>query len=178
MRAYTVAPGGAFVPSISVDQEGRVTLGQSGRGRKLVLVPVPAGATIIEQRLTDVPGEAGCVVVLVRDQSGFRGGWHLRDPLSDAEWDAVAARTGEEPVEREHTARVIAEGWCAQGDAGGMGGGPEYLLVLGDGQAVEAVRRGRLYGSPSVFRVENRGGEVVVTYPKAVAESRAAAARW
>lgn len=50
--------------------------------------------------------------------------------------------------------RVIAEGRCAEGIAGGMGGGPEFLAVLGAGQMVDLIRSGRLYGRPAVWRLE------------------------
>ena len=74
--------------------------------------------------------------------------------------------------------KIVAQGFCAQGAAGRMGGGPEYLLVLADGQAVEIVRSGRLYGAPSCVRLTNVGGELVATDPRKEAETRRAAAAW
>lgn len=67
--------------------------------------------------------------------------------------------------------RVIAQGARAQGIAGHMGGGNEYLLVLAAGVALEIRRRGRLYGDPPVLRVENVAGELVITNPRDTART-------
>ena len=74
--------------------------------------------------------------------------------------------------------RVIAEGQCAQGDAGAMGGGSEYLYLLPAGESVEIARSGRLYGSPAVTRITNRGGTVESVDPVQEATDVAASAAW
>lgn len=45
--------------------------------------------------------------------------------------------------------KVIAEGYCAQGDAGYAGGHAEKLLIMEPCSAFRIVRLGRLYGVPS-----------------------------
>jgi len=45
--------------------------------------------------------------------------------------------------------RVILEGYCAQGDAGRMGGGPEYVILLPKDSGFLITRTGRLYGGES-----------------------------
>lgn len=45
---------------------------------------------------------------------------------------------------------ILAEGACAQGDAGRMGGHPEYLVIMEPGTTIRVVRSGRLYGMPPV----------------------------
>lgn len=248
MKAYTIRDG-SCAPGIALtsDPNGRpvVKVGEGGRGRKLVLVPVPHGATIEgrtagvqcpnvgrpafeiltpedeknpsswgrcpvcnagvdrgqthrvswltepgDGRLTEAPSSRGdedalSALILVTDHSGYRGAWSPRKARPDAEWDDRLRREKETSTssgwltdDQAPTWRVIAQGECAQGGAGRMGGGPEYLTVLRDGEAFEVVRTGRLYGAPAVFRVANSGGAVTVTVPRAAAEQRAAVAAW
>jgi hypothetical protein len=196
-------------------REGKIEVGEAGRGRKLPLVPLPTGAVVQEDRLMEADGAHGACVVLIRDHAGYRGAWYIRDARTTQEWDQVIAReaaiaahnaTAYErhqaswyeggcekcrqekdafaaaqpalPAERPAAWKVIAQGSCAQGDAGRMGGGPEYLAILTAGEAVEIVRSGRLYGEPAVVRVENREGEIIISRPRQEAEERAAASRW
>jgi len=177
-----------------------VALGAEGRGRKLVLAPLPGGATVEGRtetaagRLVDVPArrpeDEGACAVVIRDHSGFRGGWRLRGARPASEWeDIVAGRRGGDysperaawdaaHPERPHGCRIVAEGRKAQGDAGAMGGGPEYLLVIPHGVAVEIVRTGRLYGAPSALRIECADGALTISDPREDAETRHAASNW
>jgi hypothetical protein len=195
-------------------KDGHVLVGESGRGRSLVRVPVPAGAILSDDgaSLLEVPGESGAVV-LISDQSGYRGGWSLREARTPDEWrdvvrrlvahrppdgmgalnqvnghqevgvqacpacDAIAPRPVYRSVD-DARIKVLAQGRCAQGAAGNMGGGPEYLLRMSEGYAVECVRSGRLYGSPATYRLECVGGVIVATDPLAVATSALAAESW
>lgn len=142
-------------------RDGAVRVGESGRGRKLVSVPVPQGAEVVGMKvgtLISVPAKnqpEGAVLVAFRDCSGFRGGWTLSDKIGVA---------------------VLAEGACAQGDAGRMGGGPEYLAVVADGGSATINRSGRLYGAPTTLRVKNAGGVLTVEDVNAVDEQKAASA--
>ena len=134
-----------------------IRVGETGRGRKLVSVPVPTGAEVAEGRLVVVPANnqpAGAVLIAFRDHSGFRGGWSL--------------------VDRQGVI-VVAEGACAQGDAGRMGGGPEYLAVVADGGSATINRSGRLYGAAATLRVKNAGGVLSVEDVAAVTATTAAA---
>lgn len=201
MKCYTM-------DQLGIAARTAILVGEPGRGRKQVAVPYvrPEGHADV---LVECRGPATSALVLIPDQSGFRGGWSLRDAYTAAEWDEAVRpspshRDGcpnwsrwSTPVagqgcpgcdsqaewragnhERSHRAQVIAEGYCAQGNAGGMGGGPEYLLVLAHGQAVEICRSGRLYGRPSCTRLECVAGRIVATNPRADAEERAAGAKW
>ena len=204
-------------PGIKVADDGTIHVGESGRGRKLIRVPLPAGAEVVDGRLVRVPGESGCVV-LVHDQSGFRGGWRLREARTPEEWlqivrrsdahrpplgtgalnetaghvmgdicpacDAICLHPAERSIDPARC-KILAEGACAQGDAGRMGGGPEYLLRIAEGYAIECVRSGRLYSSPGVYRLEYSLGALpsvadllVASVPRAKAEAALAAAKW
>jgi hypothetical protein len=125
--------------------DAAIRVGETGRGRKLVSVAVPQGAEVVDGRvLLAVPDEnqpAGAVLVLFRDHSGFRGGWSLAD------------RQG---------IIILAQGECAQGDAGRMGGGPEYLAVVAADGSATVNRSGRLYGKAATVRVRNTGGVLTV----------------
>ena len=48
---------------------------------------------------------------------------------------------------------VVAQGKCAQGDAGYMGGHTEWLLIAEPETRFRVIRAGRLYGAPSVIEV-------------------------
>jgi len=74
--------------------------------------------------------------------------------------------------------RVIAEGYCAQGGAGRMGGGPEILAAVKPG-SFELYRRGRLYGAPRIVRVTiHPDGKIELEDPVEAARSRVASAAW
>lgn len=216
MKCYTVCSGRPSEGiALAKDITQVIAVGDAGRGRKQALAPVPKGATVVGREgpqkpgtLTDAParpGEETAVVVLIRDHSGYRGGWKVRDARTPEEWATALARwyahqgdaaggipaghtydtpcpgcdvIAPKPVDRVPGWRAIAEGYCAQGDAGRMGGGPEYLAVLADGQAVEIVRHGRLYGTPAVYRVANVGGVLTVSDPREEAEAVRSAAAW
>ena len=192
MKSQTINAGGKISPWISTSA-GNVLVGESGRARKLVHVPIPDGArwrtperqqwrtlgvwtsesgakhsgsqtissaaevtcaasqgvqvaesTATPGQIESVPGRdspEGAVLILIRDQSGFRGSWSLTD------------RSG---------LMLIATGQRAQGDAGRMGGGPEFLAVVTAGGQAVTNRTGRLYGEPAKLTIKNFGGEISV----------------
>jgi len=157
MKAYTLHKTG-ITPGIEV-WGGCINLGQSGRGRQFTSVPVPKDRAVIEGTpykgtLMEITGtrEPGCLLV-IRDQSGFRGSWTYQT-----------------------TARVLAKGWCAQGDAGRMGGGPELLIHIKPGEVVDITRTGRLYGEPARIRVVCREDcSLALVDPEAADRMQAAA---
>ncbi|GAB7387377.1 hypothetical protein BSNK01_12130 [Bacillaceae bacterium] len=55
-----------------------------------------------------------------------------------------------EPLSSTPGVTILAEGYCAQGTAGRMGGHPEYLILIGAGTTLRVARSGRLYGDPAV----------------------------
>lgn len=187
MKAFTVS--GSVISGIKTEERW-IVVGESGRGRKCVRVPLPNGAVVEADVLTHLPGPDGSALVLIRDHSGYRGGWSLHAPRTEAEWDVIAAHrvdghdgyavkcpscAGRLNARKPASVKIVAKGYRAQGIAGAKGGGPEYLIVLKDGESIEIVRTGRLYGAPSVLRVDCRGGEVTVTNPSEEADSRLAA---
>lgn len=56
--------------------------------------------------------------------------------------------------------RVLKEGICAQGAAGRMGNHGEYLITMEPGSHAIVKRYGRLYGAPSVVRIDYDGEEL------------------
>ena len=56
--------------------------------------------------------------------------------------------------------RVLKEGICAQGAAGRMGNHSEYLITMEPGSHAIVKRYGRLYGAPSVVRIDYDGEEL------------------
>lgn len=73
---------------------------------------------------------------------------------------------------------VIAKGWRGQGDAGRMGGGPEYLIAARPGRfCIE--RSGRTYAEPWLIGVTvTPDGTVTVDDRAAAIRATAAAAAW
>lgn len=196
VNAYEII-NGEVRKGIPIQSDDKIHVGEEGRSRTLVRVPLPPEAEVdySKRRVMYIPIEQGkptgelSTVVLIRDHSGFRGSWKLTAARSDEEWEAIVRyestpresddKAAPVPPRRPHDAYVIAQGYCAQGAAGRMGGGPEYLLILRENQAVEIVRSGRLYGEPSTLRVElDKDGSIKVTDPRAKAMERLAAARW
>lgn len=171
---FTVA-GGRITPGIQT-KDGVIAVGGSGRGERFVRVPAPPGSHVENDVVKTVPGYGA--LVLIRDHSGYRGGWRLTAPRTHEEWNRWIAGESAESIERRpHGAKVVAEGFCAQGAAGRMGGGPEYLVVMLPGESVEIVRSGRLYGAPATIRVDAlEDGSVTVTDARAEVEEKIAAA--
>ena len=147
---------------------GLILLGEEGRGRRLARIPLPPGASLDRQGVVHaipVSHPDVAVVVLIRDHSGYRGGWELLTlpqevcPLRDrwdppreetcpvCEWRGRHGPYPTNPLQPGDLGRLIAEGYCAQGAAGYMGGGPEYLVAARPGEFC-IHRWGRLYGAP------------------------------
>lgn len=200
-------------------------IGEQGRGRRQVVVPVPAGAEAVRQdtmtwRVMAVPRPArapdAVVLLYVGEHSGFRGGWFLRSPaekfcpfspdaaraegrewdptVNDGRLDAGLGRcrvcggpggyahdllpAGQPAGQLKPSAigLVIAEGFCAQGHAGRMGGGPAYLIAARPGR-FGIHRTGRLYGEPAFINVTVHEDGTVTTEDAVAALRRQAAAR-
>lgn len=203
-----VHPDRGMVLPIAPDRVMGGTLARSGRVWSII----------------DGAAEGAAVGLIIRDQSGFRGGWSLRgvrtpcpgsghipatwayrDLLSGVAEEArapgavyeAAGFVGDErrfprplttvyPVDSEYrrggacpccgwespaygderwdgtvpahfrftpAPAPLAEGRCAQGDAGRAGGGAELVVVLRPGEEVWIHRSGRLYGAPADIRL-------------------------
>lgn len=157
MKTYTI---NKTKIGLGIDtRDGNVVLGEDGRGRNLVMVPIPAG---VGEFSTDgkllsmvIPGaQPDEILVLVPDMSGFRGSSGISDMCGGV---------------------IVAEGACAQGDAGRMGGGAEYLLRVANGGTFTVRRSGRrIEWSVGVYT--NYNGKLVFRDPVKEAETEAASA--
>lgn len=185
------------------DPPSAILVGEAGRGRSLTTVPIPDGATVRDGVLTHAPTSyaGGVAVVLIRDQSGFRGWWRLTEaatafcPDGDLDSPVVGVRQcpscgGEgyhnltvdgrplRAIEPTALGKVVAAGRCAQGIAGRAGGGPEYLVIVRPCR-FGIFRGGRLYGQPAWLTVTiTDDGTVAVTPTVAALKTQAAAAAW
>lgn len=152
MKAFTLLTQGIAC------LDGKIPVGEMGRGRHLVLVPVPSGGEFsADGKLmsVEVPGEQpGELLVLVPDMSGFRGS------------SSISAMEG---------CTEIARGRRAQGDAGRMGGGSEYLLRVANGGSFKVSRSGRRLDW-STGSYTNVNGTLVFRDPAKEAEVAAASA--
>lgn len=66
---------------------------------------------------------------------------------------------------------LLAEGRCAQGGAGRMGGHSEYLVILKPGARLEVRRGGRLYGADPVIHAYWDGEDLHVGTPDVVCQA-------
>ena len=156
MKVFTISSDS---PEMGIVLSGGVVkVGEEGRGRKQVAVPLPEGSIIEDNMLVEVPSpDSAATVLCVRDFSGYRGTWTMT---------------------QQSGVKVIAEGFVAQGQAGAMGGGPEYLLSLRNGGSFRIEREGRLYGAPAIYEVRNTNGNITIVDVDAERETAAASSAW
>jgi len=195
VRVYTVFRYSDVEPKIHVGPDRMIAVGETGRGRERVLVPVPNGVTLTPEgiqggfALTEAPGTGA--LILIRDQSGFRGSWTLGGPYRATgcpQGKHIPYGEGDCPRcggRYEHQAmvlselpagvRILAQGRCAQGMAGRAGGGPEYLLWAPPGTVLGVSRSGRTYGTPAEYYI-SVGSDGTVTLTDIVAEVKSAEA--
>ena len=186
-------------------RDHRVVVGDSKYGGKAVTVRPPDGAEIGKSNwgqevLMSVPVPG--VVLLIRDHSGYRGGWYPAECAT-----ARCAYENEEvPVGRpcpgcgarrlysfelsEHRlvparglaaaeiGKLIAAGSCHNGEADYTGGGPEYLIRCAPGTRFSIRRSGRLYGRPAVLNVTVDEDNVTVTDAARQIDEQVAAESW
>jgi hypothetical protein len=108
MKCYTVFKN-TVTDGIVLEKDYTIKIGEEGRGRQIVKVSVPMERAKIQPyregqpKLMELSAQEDGVLAKIVDMSGFRGSWEA---------------TGE--------FKLLAKGRCAQGDAGRMGGGPEF----------------------------------------------------
>jgi hypothetical protein len=159
MNAYTISSCEVY-EGIRLSEAGQIVVGEEGRGRKLVLVPCSPKAILAPDGDKMLGIDSPKVVILIRDHSGYRGTWHTQ-------------------LFPESKVKIIAEGRCAQGIAGRVGGGPELLLLAEPGAKIEIIREGRLYGAPKRLLITvDEQGEVTLADLERQEGSAAAAAAW
>lgn len=197
--------GGALHQGIRLTN-GVIRVGESGRGRKETLVPTPN--PVDGERLVAIPGPATVVLIKdhsgfrgswqLVEYATHRCTLEGRLPEQEPGAPVTAARTcpdcGEvflacshqchhpaapaRPVNPHELGIVLGEGFCAQGDAGRMGGGPEYLIALTPGIRFSIRRGGRLYGAVARINVELTDGVPLLTDAWAMIKAAEAAAAW
>lgn len=75
---------------------------------------------------------------------------HRNDRVAGTECPAcIAARDAARRVPLQ--VKILAQGWCGQGQAGHMGGGQEVLILIPEGNSVVIWRTGRLYRKPMLI---------------------------
>ena len=160
ISCFSIEKGGKVYPYIKVNTDHEVLVGEEGRGRKLVTVPMPVSSNFDTEMeyspvsvVRHIPTSHNDVVaaLFIHDQSGYRGTWKLCRDMDGEELDPSEIGT------------VIARGWAADGTAGRMGGGPEYLVLVHPGQFI-IHRSGRLYGEAEYLAVEVSADGVVKCY--------------
>lgn len=161
--AFELTSAGKSIPAI--------TVGESGRGRELGVLPVEgvdAGGTILAARVGEtrsgkpkliagtVETTAESAIVVLRTGIGFRGsnghdgdftGWVCAD-------GSTGGPRGSAPAEAEYKfsprpGRELCRGRIADGLAGRAGGGEQLVLFVPKGEIFSAYRTGRLYGAPA-----------------------------
>ena len=182
--AYEIRPSKHVSRGIPVTRDGHIVLGEEGRNRRKLVVPLPAGAVVIDGQVMEIPvsDPEAVAVVLLRDMSGYRGSWDLVYPLPDELLEAYLEERNIDVfrgrLEYAAPPRLIGKGRCAQGIAGRMGGGDELLFVAREGEAYDILRSGRVYGAPWILRLTASREGVTLTEPLAEIQSRRAASRW
>ena len=188
MKAFTLECPGRVVAGIALT-DGAIALGAHPVNSKPVTIPVDPRARVEGGRLVEAPGKG--VLVIIEPHAGPFGSWHLRAAQPAERWDAMIA-AGRIPNALD---RILAEervrarfphrqpvGWyefarsAVPPQHDGRPAGVRLYGYLGEGEAMELRRRGRLDGTPSVFRVACADGALVVSDPRALAEARARAA--
>ena len=140
VESFTLSGGGAIAAII---------VGESGRGRSLGVLPVEGNADYVLHAADIGETRAGkprlIPAILATDKSaaifvcrtpiGFRGSnAHTGDRVNDSAFAGL-------PV-----ARYLAGGAIAEGEAGRMGSGNQYVLLVPRGKVLRTACSGRLYG--------------------------------
>lgn len=106
MKIFEISKDGSLRLGAHVTADGTLNLGESGRGRKLTTVAL--GGAVIEDDgagrhfatsfKPSTPGVPGEVLLVIRDRSGFRGGWRIRAaPSAEADAEFEAAKKSAAP---------------------------------------------------------------------------------
>ena len=139
-----------------------ITIGESGRGRKLTYVPVhtlvrsddPTQLKFLRLGTTKkgalkffeaerATTDDFCIVVL-RSGIGFRG-----SNVHTGDYYYVEGE--EKPKFYEFPGEILATGKIAQGAAGGMSSGLQHIVKMPREKVFRVARSGRLYGNPSSY---------------------------
>jgi hypothetical protein len=186
MKVYTIENPGRVVRGIAL-HDGAIHVGYHPIHGKPVTIGPDARATVEDGRLVESPGKGA--LLLIEPHAGAFGSWHIRAAQPAERWDAMVA-AGYIPNALD---RILAQervrarfphrppvGWyeftrASQGTDDVSARCIRLFGYLEEGAAFEIRRRGRLEGTPSVFRVACTSGTLMVSDPCAMAEQRRAA---
>ena len=141
-------------------------VGEYGRGRELQFVPLHP--TLIPQKEGDrlFITEAG--IAKTKNGGTILVSPKEQDNLALVKVYGVEGYRGELRYKfSSPNPEILAQGYHAQGDAGRMGGGSEYLVILYPGDRIDITRYGRLYGDNERVTIEWDGSELRVYDPDA-----------
>lgn len=123
MKLFEISTPGAAPVLVNLAEKDEVRLGESGRGRELVVIPITGTGSEVRAMKTD----RGLVLV--------RGDWGDGDDRS-----LVAVQTaGAYDRYRSYAligakgVEIVATGYTAEGSAGGIGRYPHHLLLATEG---------------------------------------------
>lgn len=141
-------------------------VGEKGRGRELQFIPLHP--TLIPQK------EGDRLFITEANVAKTKSGGHILVPTKETDNLALIKVYGVEGYRgalrytfSNPNPEIIAKGYHAQGDAGRMGGGSEYLVVMLPNDRIEIQRLGRLYGDNERVSIEWDGKELRVYDPDA-----------
>lgn len=185
MKAFTIESDGRCVRGIAL-VAGMIRLGVCAiDGRPVDYDPGPCTA-VVGGRLEHGFTGSG-VQLLIIDQAGEFGSWHMRASHPDERWDAmVAIEAIKNTLDRVLASEKIRARYPHQATSGWVefargswspvaeNARPRVNVYghLPEGGSFEIRRRGRARGEPAVLRVACVGGDVVVSDPLAEARAR------
>lgn len=160
VAAGEVTPGAQIQEFVLKGADTRIPailIGEEGRGRRLGVLPV-SGVTPKETLLAAQIGqtragnpkliaapvekaEDSAVIVVLRTPIGFRGS-NVHTGDRSPEW------TEDTPNYLPFPGQILVGGRIAQGDAGAMGSGDQYVALIPKGAVFRTAYTGRLYGLP------------------------------
>lgn len=199
---------GKVTPGIRVELNNGavIRVGEQGRGRKLMSVPVTLLYATKFPVCTDTAGkrwinlEEGQIashretkemivkepnvehddraLILLSYEQGHRGTCIWEVQLSTSEWVQIPVVDDltQQPIDIPGKLEVILRGQKAEGGAGDQSQRPEFLAIVRPGTVFRVTRTGKPRGKPEVLIFTWTGEELLVTTPKAIKDREAAQA--
>lgn len=132
-----------------------ILIGEEGRGRKLGVLPVSGVApkeTLLAAQIGQTragnpkliaveKADDSAVIIVLRTPIGFRGS-------NVHSGDRAPGWTEDSPSYLPFPGQILVQGRIAQGDAGAMGSGDQYIALIPKGVVFRTAYTGRLYGAP------------------------------
>lgn len=170
MKIFTIAAGsirtGAEVETLTLTSGVKIPaimIGEEGRGRKRGVIPVALlpdtyavwetkGKTIINfVTLTQTKAGKPKFIQADQDDGEEQAVMVLRTPIGFRGWNAHGEKFDKDSVTGDLPGETLASGYIAEGIAGRMGGGDQYVIVIEKGTFWAVKLGGRLYGKPSRY---------------------------